>query len=51
MSEYSSEAANYNVFYKCHVQDVGDTQVLANGQFCGTRGQYRRLEGLQVWRR
>lgn len=28
-------ALNYNVFYMCHLQNIGDSSVYSNGQFCG----------------
>ncbi|WAS91608.1 hypothetical protein [Nannocystis punicea] len=28
--------------------DFGDSQYFANGEFCGTRGQSRRVEGIRV---
>lgn len=31
--------------YMCHIQGHGDTEFLKTGEFCGTRGQSRRLEG------
>ncbi|MEO1744880.1 MAG: hypothetical protein AAFR99_24215 [Cyanobacteria bacterium J06629_9] len=31
-----------------HLQGSGDTGVFSNGQFCGTRGQSRRVEGMLV---
>jgi hypothetical protein len=33
----------------CHLQDFGDSETYKNGEFCGTRGQSRRVEGMQVW--
>lgn len=42
-------APNYNVLYKCRLQNIGDSLVYSNGQFCGIRGQSRRVEGIQVW--
>jgi uncharacterized protein YjdB len=42
-------AWQYNVFYQAHLQNFGDTGVYKNGEFCGTRGQARRVEALRVW--
>jgi hypothetical protein len=32
-----------------HLEGTGDTGVVSNGAFCGTRGQSRRVEGMRVW--
>jgi hypothetical protein len=34
--------------YFCHVQDIGDTGWLDEGQFCGTQGQGKRIEGFAI---
>jgi N,N-dimethylformamidase beta subunit-like, C-terminal/Clostridial hydrophobic W len=34
--------------YMCHLQDRGDTPWMAGGEFCGTRGESRRLEGFAI---
>ncbi len=44
-----SEADKYDVFYTAHIQNVGDTPVTGNGQYCGTRGKGLRVEGVTVW--
>ncbi|WP_394339317.1 hypothetical protein [Methanosarcina sp. UBA5] len=31
-----------------HLQDTGDTQWMSEGQFVGTRGQSRHVEGICV---
>lgn len=41
-------ASKYNVFYRAHLQDTGDTRYYQNGEFCGTRGQDRRVEAIWV---
>ncbi|MBD0342798.1 MAG: hypothetical protein ICV61_18570, partial [Microcoleus sp. Co-bin12] len=43
------QADKYDVFYTAHIQNVGDTPVTANGQYCGTRGKGLRVEGVTVW--
>ena len=42
------KASRYNVFYRAHLQDTGDTRYYQNGEFCGTRGQDRRVEAIWV---
>ncbi|MEK0083935.1 hypothetical protein [Benzoatithermus flavus] len=43
---------NTHLEYMCHVQDLGDlpapNQWYARGEFCGTRGQSKRLEGFAI---
>jgi hypothetical protein len=34
--------------YMAHLQDIGDTAFVNEGQFVGTRGQSRRLEGFAI---
>jgi hypothetical protein len=34
--------------YMAHLQDIGDTPFVNEGQFVGTRGQSRRLEGFAI---
>jgi hypothetical protein len=34
--------------YMAHLEDIGDTQWIDEGQFVGTRGQCRRLEGFAI---
>ena len=34
--------------YMCHIGGVGDTEFMAEGENCGTRGQERRLEGFAI---
>jgi hypothetical protein len=48
-------AVNFNVRYMAHLEGVGDTPLgtsarpyFQNGEFCGTRGQSRRVEGIMV---
>ncbi len=36
------------VFYMAHIEGIGDTPFVSDGEFCGMRGQSRRVEGLQV---
>jgi hypothetical protein len=31
-----------------HLQGIGDTGFFQNGQFCGTRGESRRVEAILV---
>lgn len=43
------DAANiYNVFYRCHVQDVGWMGWARNGDKAGTAGYSRRMEAIQI---
>jgi uncharacterized protein YjdB len=42
------DADDYTVSYMAHLQDKGDTDWVRDGQFCGTRGQNRRVEGMSV---
>ena len=41
-------AGAYRVVYWAHVQDLGDIGPFRNGQYCGTRGQARRVEAIKV---
>jgi hypothetical protein len=41
-------AARYDVYYMAHIQDIGDTPFSKNGEFCGSRGQGKRIEGILV---
>jgi uncharacterized protein YjdB len=41
-------ANRYTVEYRCHLQDLGTSALMKDGEFCGTRGQERRLEAIQV---
>jgi hypothetical protein len=38
----------FTVEYMAHLQDLGDTPIHRDGDFCGTRGQSRRVEGIMV---
>lgn len=42
-------ADKYDVYYECHLQDIGDVGPFKNGALCGTTGQSRRLEALRIW--
>lgn len=35
--------------YQGHCQTYGDTSVCSEGEFCGTRGQSKRLEAIRIW--
>jgi hydrophobic W protein len=39
---------NYTVKYMAYLHDTGDTAYVADGAFCGTCGQSRSVEGMQV---
>ncbi len=43
-----TDVPNLSLQYMCHLQNIGDTNWYSAGQFCGTRGQSRRLEGFAV---
>lgn len=43
-----SLAANYDVFYTAHIQNIGDVPTCSNGKFCGTRSGLR-IEAMRVW--
>jgi hypothetical protein len=34
--------------YMCHIQGIGNSPWLQEGSFCGTRGQFRRLEAVAL---
>lgn len=36
------------VYYRCHMQDYGWTGWTREGNFCGTRGENRRVEAIQM---
>lgn len=38
-----------SVRYQAKVQDLGFTDICRDGEFCGTRGQGKRIEGLRVY--
>jgi len=40
---------NYDIFYQCHLQNIGDSSIYKNEEFCGTRGQGRRVEAIKAW--
>ena len=42
-------AGQYRVKYSAHLAGKGDTPVYESGQFCGTKGEGRALEGLTIW--
>jgi hypothetical protein len=42
------KAGHYHVWYRGHVEGVGDTDWSKDGDFCGARGQSRRLEAFVV---
>jgi hypothetical protein len=42
-------ADKFDVYYECHLQDIGDVGPFKNGELCGTRGESRRLEALRIW--
>lgn len=35
--------------YQGHVQTYGDTKICSEGEFCGTRGESKRLEAIRIW--
>lgn len=37
------------LMYQGHCQGIGDTAVCSEGQFCGTRGESKRLEAFRMW--
>lgn len=39
----------YRVRYKARLAGLGDTAVCEDGQYCGTRGQNRAVEGATIW--
>ena len=41
-------ANQYDIWYRGHLQSRGDTDWFKNGEFCGTRGESRRLEAFQL---
>jgi len=43
------DAGFYDLRYRAHIENVGDTETFSNGAFCGTRGLSTRVEALQVW--
>jgi len=40
--------AGFSVRYRAHIQTQGDTGWYENGNFCGTKGQKRRIEAMYV---
>lgn len=39
----------FDICYAAHLKDLGDTAIHRNGEFCGTRGQNRRVEAIYVY--
>lgn len=37
------------LYYQGHCQTYGNTDVCSEGQFCGTRGESKRLEAIRIW--
>lgn len=37
------------LYYMAHLQGIGDTKLCSEGDFCGTRGEKRRLEALYIY--
>lgn len=37
------------LYYQGHCQTYGDTKICKEGEFCGTRGQSKRLEAIRMW--
>lgn len=35
--------------YQGHCQTYGDTKVCSEGEYCGTRGEAKRLEAIRIW--
>lgn len=35
--------------YQVHCQTYGDTKICSEGEFCGTRGESKRLEAIRIW--
>jgi uncharacterized protein YjdB len=44
----ASFSDDFHLEYMAHVQDVGDTAWVSQGQFVGTTGQGKRLEGFAI---
>jgi uncharacterized protein YjdB len=47
--ELTENTDKYEVFYSAHLAHLGWTGWFKNGQMCGTRGEYRRVEGIRVF--
>jgi uncharacterized protein YjdB len=43
-----TDAAKYEISYMAHIQRVGDTQWFWHGDFCGTRSESLRVEGMRI---
>ena len=41
-------AEYFNVYYKAHVQDIGWTNWVSNGDLAGTVGMEKRLEAIAI---
>ena len=42
------KARRYIILYQVHMGTLGDSEIYADGEFCGTRGQHRAIEGLVI---
>merc|ERR1711937_774980 len=42
------DSHKWSVHYRAHLQNIGDTRIMKDGEFCGTKGQKRRVEAIWV---
>lgn len=43
------QAKDYTLHYQAHLAGKGDTPVYNSGDYCGTKGEGRKMEGIHVW--
>lgn len=48
VTERTGDMRGKALYYRCHIQDFGWTGWVREGNFCGTRGQERRVEAIQM---
>jgi len=48
MTLTGSQAANYKLSYKVHVQNLGWTDWVSDGEVAGTTGQSLRIEAVMI---
>ena len=48
MLENTGPAKGKTLVYRCHLQGTGWTKWTKAGKYCGTRGEARRVEAVQI---
>lgn len=48
VTERDGDMLGKTVYYRCHIQDIGWTSWMREGDFCGTRNEGMRVEAIQI---